>query len=452
MRAAAVRPRASTDSGIALNDADGLRQALRDPLRLALAAWLILSISRLHQYIGILGVVRPVLLLLVFCIGYVVVRPSSVTWGAIGRTWPTRGIVALAVLACLSAVFGMSLGSSATFFLNVYGRLLLILAVLMAATRTLADVRLWVWTYLVSVFILVFLSIFVMDTAAAPGPGIARLHSEHVYDGNDLGVLLVAGVPLALWMFQTSKGWGRYLAVAVVIGAPMTATLTGSRGSFVGLCVLVGALFFLATHVALWRRIAIVLAVAVSVLVAAPAGYWSFMESIVSEDDYNRTDPMGRKQTWIRGLGYVAAYPVFGVGVNNFTRAEATLSPLARNHVRGTNVPVLAPHNTFLQAAAEMGISGFIVWASFFWMGILTLTSMRKRLPRRWSYGNPDERFLYQGTIYLPVTFMVVAATSFFVSHLYLPGIYLFVIVLGGLLWELDRRLMRHRRRRPSFG
>jgi hypothetical protein len=47
---------------------------------------------------------------------------------------------------------------------------------------------------------------------------------------------------------------------------------------------------------------------------------------------------------------------------------------------------------------------------------------------------------------------MVVAATSFFVSHLYLPGIYLFVIVLGGLLWELDRRLMRHRRRRPSFG
>jgi O-antigen ligase len=419
----------------------GRSTLLQDPLRLALVGSIIVGVSRIHQHFGIIGVLRPALLLFVFSMGYVLLVPSSVNWRLVGRTWPARGVVALAAIACFSAVFGLSVGGSAVFIIDIYSRVLLIFAVMVAATRGINDVRLWTWAFVTSVLILLWMAFFVMDTFTAYGQTMVRIQSNYMYDGNDLGVILVGGVPLALLLLQTAGKWIRWLVLPVLVYVPVVVTMTGSRGSFVGLIVLVVGLLLFATHVALWRRLALGAAVAILVMVAAPAGYWDIMSTLLHvEEDYNMTDQSGRKQIWIRGIGYMAEYPIFGVGVNNFTRAETTISPLARNPVPGARVPMHVPHNTFLQAAAEMGLPALLIWLSFFWMAIIKLPRIRKRLPSHWPRGSPDERFLYLATIYLPITFLVVAATTSFVSHLYLPPIYILLAILAGVLLEIERR------------
>jgi O-antigen ligase len=421
-----------------------LRALLRDPLRLALVGSIIVGISRIHQHFGIIGALRPSLLLFVFAMGWVVLVPSSVDWRLVGRTWPARGVLALAVIACLSAVFGLSLGGSAVFIIEIYSRVILIFAVMVAATRGVSDVRLWTWAFVVSVLILLWMAFFVMDTFTAPGQTMVRIQNDYMYDGNDLGVILIGAVPLALLLLQTAGRWARWLAVPVLVGVPAAVAMTGSRGGLVGLVALVAGLLVFASHVAFWRRLVLGGAVAVTVMIAAPAGYWDVMGSLLHlEEDYNMTEQGGRKQIWIRGMGYMNEYPIFGVGVNNFPRAEVTISPLARNPVPGARVPMHAPHNTFLQAGAEMGAFALLIWVSFFGVAIVKLPRMRKRLPADWARGSPDERFLYLATIYLPVTFLVVAATTSFVSHLYLPPMYILLAILGGVLLEIERRSPR---------
>jgi O-antigen ligase len=434
-RAAARAPDRTTDRRSAL---------LRDPLRLALVGSIVVGISRVHEHFGIIGALRPALVLFVFAMGCVLLVPAAVDWRLVGRTWPARGVLALAVIACLSAVFGLSLGGSAVFIIDIYSRVLLIFVVMVAATRGVSDVRLWTWAFVISVLILLWMAFFVMDTFMAYGQTMVRIQNDYMYDGNDLGVILIGGVPLALLLLQTAGKWARWLALPVLVGVPAAVAMTGSRGGLVGLVVLVAGLLVFASHVAFWRRLVLGGAVAATVMIAAPAGYWDVMGTLLHlEEDYNMTDQSGRKQIWIRGLGYMNEYPIFGVGVNNFTRAEVTISPLARNPVPGARVPMHAPHSTFLQAGAEMGIFALLIWVSFFWVAIVKLPRIRKRLPAHWATGSPDERFLYLATIYLPVTFLVVAATTSFVSHLYLPPMYILLAILGGVLLEIERRSPR---------
>jgi len=419
-----------------------LRRVLSDPLRVALVLSTIFGISRIHQHFGFIGALRPGLLLFLFCVGYAFAVPSSVRWGVLKENWPSRGVLWLGAIALVGIPFGLSLGGSATFMINVYSRVLLVFAVLMAATRSIQDVRLWTWAYLWSVLLLIWMGLFVMDTAAAGGSDFYRLQSSYMYDGNDLGVILMVGLPFALLLLQSSGKMGKLMTLPVLLGAPVTIALTGSRGAFVGLVVVGAALFLLVTHIPLVKRLSVAAVLGVGVMVAAPEGYWDQMRTIIEpEDDYNLTADSGRKAIWLRGMSYMAQFPILGVGMDNFTRAEGTISEMARNAVPGIGVPMLAPHNTFVQVGAELGIPALLIWISFFWLGVVTLTRVRKRLPPEWARGSPDERFLYYSTFYMPVAFLGLASTTFFVSHLYLPGIYTMLAILGGLLMEIRRRV-----------
>lgn len=439
VRGGSARRRAGAPSDRRPND---LRYALKEPLRLALVLGTIIGISRIHQHFGFIAAVRPGLLLFLFCTAYALLVPSSVQWDILKRNWPARGVLYMSGLALLGIPMGLSLGGSATFMIDVYSRVLIIFFILVAATRSLQDVRLWIWGFLISVLLLLWMAIFVLDMTTVGTGTLQRLQASYMYDGNDLGVLLMAGIPLALLMLHVSGTVGRLISLAVLLGVPVVVALTASRGAFLGLAVVAASLFVLASHVALVKRLALGAVLAGGIVLAAPEGYWEQMRTIIEPgDDYNLTADAGRKAIWTRGVGYMARYPILGVGLDNFTRAEATISDLARNHIPGTGMPVLAPHNTFLQAGAELGIPALLIWISFFWVAIVTLTRIRRRLPRNWARGSPDERFLYFATIYLPVTFLGVASTTFFVSHLYLPGIYTLLAILGGVLMELDRRI-----------
>jgi O-antigen ligase len=100
------------------------------------------------------------------------------------------------------------------------------------------------------------------------------------------------------------------------------------------------------------------------------------MGTIISDTDYNRTNESGRLQIWERGLGYMASYPIFGVGPSNFPTAEGTLSPLADRQQRGAGVRWNAAHNSYVQVGAELGLPGLVLFVGLLLAGFGALRAV----------------------------------------------------------------------------
>ena len=421
-----------------------LRLTALDPLRLSLFLLTIVTISRIHQHYGFIGKFRPALLLVGFAFAYAIVQPRALASGSLLRTWPAKVLAGLGVTACLSAIFGISLGSAATFILDDYSKVLIYAFLLIAIMAGARDVRLIVWAYVIACGILVWMAVFVFQLTRGYGSAIARLNNLHTYDANDIGCVLLVGLPLAMLTLQTSRGWGRGISLLIIVGTGVALARSGSRGAFVGLMCVGLALLFLLDRVSVVKRVGFLLTVVLALAIAAPPGYWEQMRSLTNpKDDYNWSSVDGRKQVAERGLGYLLQYPAFGIGINNFPRAEGLISSKARDHVPGTGLRWGAAHNSFIQAGAEMGVPGLALWCPLIFGGIGGMLRLRRRLPRAWATGDEEARFLYLATLYLPVAVIGFAVTSFFVSFAYLDPIYILAALMTGTYVSVDGRRRR---------
>src|SRR6185503_20215073 len=174
-------------------------------------------------------------------------------------------------------------------------------------------------------------------------------------------------------------------------------------GGFVGAVSVGLALLLGATGVSVPRRLAFLAVAIIGLSLAAPAGYWKQMQTVLNPtNDYNWKSQGGRKQLWTRVMSYMWAYPVFGVGMGNFGRAEGTISERARKHtINQPGIRWAAPHNTFVQAAAEMGVTGLIVFCWLVIGGTAAMVRLRRRIPKEWARGSPQQRFLSLAPMYL---------------------------------------------------
>lgn len=182
---------------------------------------------------------------------------------------------------------------------------------------------------------------------------------------------------------------------------------------------------------------------ALALVIGAPAGYWRQMRTIRNiEKDYNITQETGRKQLAIRGLQYMMAYPIFGVGADNFPMAEGTISTRARSWQQGDpGVRWAAPHNTFIQVGSEMGVPALLLWSTLMFGGVLGTRRLHRRLPRQWAQGDFEERFLYLATLYLPIAFIGFITTSLFVSFAYQDVAYVLAGLTAGVYVSVWARL-----------
>jgi len=83
-----------------------------------------------------------------------------------------------------------------------------------------------------------------------------------------------------------------------------------------------------------------------------------------------------------------------------------------------------APHNSFLQVAAEMGVVGFTLWSSLVFGMIWSLSRLGRRLPSGWKTGAFEQRVMSNATRCIPVATVGFAASVFFVSFGYLEVVY----------------------------
>lgn len=410
-------------------------------LHFALAALMLISIGRVHDHLAFLAAIRPALLLVVFCVLAAAIQPSALRLDNVASAWPPKAVLALVAGAIFSSFFGLSLGASGSFMLTNMAPVLTFFFLLLLSIRNSTDLRWCAFSYILAVISVFIASIFMSDVLVLDR--YARWGGVGMYDGNDIGVIYMAGLPLAFVFLRSRSRMFQVLGLITVIGILTSLTLTVSRGGFLGLLFTGLAVAALSPGWRVLTKALIVLVPSIGLLILAPEGFWNQMSTILAPQyDYNLTDETGRVAIWTRGMGYVAEFPVFGVGPDNFIRAGWSMSDVGRSSLAGVGLRDQAPHNTFLQVWAELGTVGLTIWLSILAYGIFGPLRLRRRMPKWWlTHGSPDHRFLYLMASYLPASLIGFSVTTFFVTHAYTPIFYALAAILGGLMIVGQRAL-----------
>lgn len=413
----------------------GLLRRPRDLLRWFIFALVVMTISRIHAHFPILAAARPGLLLVAGVIALLVIRQESLTKAPGIRTWFAAVLLALAAAACLSAPFGISFGGAARSFLDVYSKVLLLAFFLLVAIRSVDDLWFFVWAYLVGCLLLIYLAFFVFHLTLASDSDIMRLQNLYTYDGNDVCVVLLIGLPLALLAYRVARSpLAKAVAAVVLLGGAGVVAKTGSRGGFLGLAAVGVVLLFAGAGIRLSRRVAFVFVAGAALFLAAPAGYWRQMETVLRPaEDYNWSTEYGRRETWGRGIGYMLQYPFFGVGLLNFPRAEGTISEKARTAMAGTSLRWRSAHSSFVQIGSELGVTGLALFSMLVFGGVVAMVRVRHRMPAEWGRGPPRERFLFLAPVCFGTAMLGFAVSGAFVSHAYKDHFYILVALMSAL-------------------
>ena len=413
-----------------------------DVLRFCLCALVILGVSRIHQRYAFLAVLRPGMLLAAIGLAAAFFSPRALADKSWMRSWPAKVVAGLTVATLGSIAFGISQGGAFYYFLEYYSKVMVVAFLMMAAIRHARDLRLFVWAYVIGTAILVWMALFVFEMRMENN-GVTRLGNLDTWDANDICVLMMIGLAFCLLLIRTSRPTGKVVATIVLIGIGAAIARSGSRGGFLGFaCVALMYLFSLkGTSVA--RRLAMVAGILIGLTIAAPQGYWKQMNTLTSaEQDYNWDAESGRRKLAINGMQYMMRYPIFGIGIDQFGRAEGSISERARRwDPSKEGIKESTAHNSYVQAASELGIPGLVLFTTLVFGSIIVPWRLRRRIPPGWEKGTWEQQFLFQMALYLPLASLGFAVTAFFVSFAYQDPVYMLGAMTGALVASVNAGL-----------
>jgi len=162
-------------------------------------------------------------------------------------------------------------------------------------------------------------------------------------DPNDLGVFFMMNIPFALYFTKHSNFFGKLLGIGFLCALFYGIYMTNSRGTMLAVVGMIG----LYTLIRYGGTKAIVAGLTIAPLVLFVA---STFRAISSQE----ASAKGRLWAWWDGLEMLKANPVFGVGSNNFTEHHGRVA-----------------HNTYIQMAAELGLSGYLLWVTILLLTLL---------------------------------------------------------------------------------
>jgi putative inorganic carbon (hco3(-)) transporter len=173
-------------------------------------------------------------------------------------------------------------------------------------------------------------------------------------DPNDLGLLFVMCVPMALYLSGRGglMGLRRLFWLLATVALLWGIFLTNSRGAFVAIALSV-ALF-------VWYRKGAIAAgfLGGGFLVAMMA-----LPSRMQDLEVSEESAFGRVDAWSEGFQMFMGQPILGVGAGNFTEYNA-----------------LTAHNSFVLVLAETGVVGYVLWFLFVTYGFrMTLAVLRHK-------------------------------------------------------------------------
>jgi O-antigen ligase len=353
-------------------------------------------VFRLHEVYPPLSAIRPALLFTFAGVGYLLVRSRPDVFTDVARDPIFRLVMLLLAWAALTIPTAIWKGGSVTAWQSLMLNTVLVAAALCVPPSEAA------YTKLRNAFLgfatILGLALFSIGQMVADD----RFSVSYSLDPNDLAAVFAMCVPfaLAITFSSTAPAARRFVALAVSGLLIAGVTRTGSRG---GTLAVLGAVATLFVYLPAKRKVllsATMIPLLIGGFVLGPQTYRDKIIGLAAgEEDYNQTTYGGRIRVWQRGMGYVAKKPILGLGVGNFTTQEGEVMKES-----GISGHWMTAHNTYVQAAAELGIPGFLI--------LLVLLGTALRLAHRTAKGPVADVAPVAGMI----GFMVAA---FFLSHAY---------------------------------
>jgi O-antigen ligase len=429
--------------GVAAAPAVAAERSVSSLAKWAVGFAIFLSISRMHQFILPLGIIRAPFLSLLFAT--VVLLGETNRWkpNHALKHWIWKGIGVLVVIAVVGAPFGIFPGRSVSFLIDFYSRTIWIAILTYAVARTTQGARFIARTFMFAGIAAVLLALKIgrIDNAG-------RLAGGFSYDPNDIALVANVTLPLVYWYCVDKANKFRWLVALSLIPLLMVIIRSGSRGGFLGLAAVVAGMIFLGFHRVSprLRRTSIVVAtLAIASFPLLPGSYRERVATIFGEEDYNMTSSSGRWEVWKRGLRYAITHPLTGVGIDNFRTAEGKLSGLAEERQReGRGLKWSAAHNSFVQVFAELGL---IAGMAFVVLIFKSTWHLMVKIGKATRAQGPNADLL--GPL-LGVSMLAFAVSGFFLSFAYYDIAYILLALASAILLRMLGMPSRRGRRAGS--
>jgi O-antigen ligase len=396
-----------------------------DLLLICVAGYILTAVGRVHQLFSILELLRPAILTGLLGIALYLFdhrgcrRPRLLWMNA------TKWLLALLCWMALSVPGALLPGYSFDLVVDNFIKTVLMYVVMVGAVRGIRDVERLAGVYLFSAasYATVVLTRFDLGSGTE-----WRLGHLYYYDANDFATFAVTAMPLGLYFTMAARRIGtRLFGLAALSVLTVAFVRSGSRGGFIALVAVAAFIVVRYTAVPLRWRLGSLAIVGLLVLGAASDTYWRQMSTILSDNDYNHTEESGRVQIWRRGVGYMLEHPIFGVGPNNFGAAEGLLSPFAVRQQFGIGVRWNAPHNSFVQVGAELGVPGLVFFLALIASAVGALRG------RNGDQASDDAESLPELRQVLTASIVGFVVGAFFLSLAYAEMLYTLIALAAGL-------------------
>lgn len=384
-----------------------------DVRRVVLAVFIAFTAARVGDVFPFLQPFRLGLLTQVAALGVLLFMLRGEMLRMMARNGTVRCVAIIAVLAVVTIPTGAWPTASLQYLLSVHYAIVLLF---IATVVTFSDRESRRYT---------LIGVLATVTVAAAKPILTGAGGRYgigfTYDQNVTAALFVMMVPWAAALVMTERGRVKWLALLAVPLLLVGTIKTGSRGGMLGLIALAPFLYGIAPPK---RRAAFVAVIGLtSVIFAAVYGgqYTKRFTRVFSKADYNFEDPEGRIAIWKRGLSYVAAAPLTGVGINGFRFKELE----TKMRVAGGGKDSAA-HNMYIEMAAELGIFGFLAFVMASFLSIVAAQRRRNHAAARFAVtGSRAEatEAIYAGAAVASLLSLLV--TGFFLSMAHSALMYL---------------------------
>jgi O-antigen ligase len=277
------------------------------------------------------------------------------------RLLSSRTFKAVILLWCFAAVSILysAWPSESLRFSSAIGLILCICFLVVGRTAVTPDVILrYVKAFAFSTFLVAIATVLNYDGGRA-----AALAG---YDPNDSAFVMIAGVPLLAWLALRVSGGRKWLLLAVMFVQITAVLLTQSRGGFLALGAVATLLLLTLDKSPLGVRGPSKLRAVVWGCIVCISGtlLWTGLPQDVRDrlffaddigDDYNVNYERGRLAVWENAADLVIRRP-WGSGVGVFDVAYADEYAI-----------YIAPHNSYLQIAVELGAVAGVVFVLLWW-------------------------------------------------------------------------------------
>jgi O-antigen ligase len=398
--------------------------------RILLSAFILLIYTRLVEFLPI----KVLAFLGLILLGYGLLTSRWLDWMT---AKPTLLFAALTVWMVPSALFGDWPGGSLDLIVNLWGRSILcyFIVVSVARGRTGAD-------WMMSTMAWSTASVVLAALGSSGNEDAVRfaLAGGSLSNPNDLAFALVVGLPFCAWYaLGSERSRPLRLLMAAAIAAVLVMLLrTGSRGGLLAMICIAAALAFTARGKLRFVVLAATFVIAVAAIVVVPQEIRHRYATIVDDNADETADAadalevshaIGSSQArWallVTSLRVTLHNPVFGVGIGNFTGANAALTKRS-----GQRVSWQVTHNSYTQVSSECGIPAALIFLGIVFYCLRTTNRLRKAARR-----HPELNAQAAMAFWLFAAFVAYACSASFNSYAfsyYLP-------ILAGIVVSLER-------------